>query len=184
MTIIINPKINSINTVAFKGIEQSDANSHERAQNLVSARASQAIRETHSQAYGQPYGQPGSQTYSTPYKEQSSGIKGAVASTAYAWVNVTEAIKGILKGTIYGFLTGTAVAGFDLIKSGTKKYKKGQIHFSELWNRKKAMSKTGKVLSFVAAGLVFVGHLVNAKLNINKRTANVDHMLYSGHRDK
>lgn len=181
MTIAVNPKLNYSNNIAFKNIEKPDSNSHEKAQNLVSTRASQAIRETHPQAYPQPYGQP---TYSTPYKEQHSGVKGAVANTAYAWVNVTEALKGLLKGTIYGFLTGTAVAGFDMIKSGTKKYKQGQIHFSELWNRKKAMSKTGKVLSFVAAGIVFVGHLINAKLKINKRTANVDHMLYSGHRDK
>lgn len=172
MTITINPKINYSNNIAFKNIEKPDSQSHEKAQNIVSNRASQVIQDA----------QP--QPYSQSYTEQHSGVKGAVANTAYAWVNVTEAIKGILKGTIYGFLTGTAVAGFDMIKSGTKKYKKGQIQFSELWNRKKAMSKTGKVLSFVAAGLVFVGHLVNAKLNINKRTANVDHMLYSGHRDK
>lgn len=181
MTIVVNPKFNYANNIAFKNIEKPDSSSHQRTEHLISARATQAIQETHSQAYSQPYGQP---TSSTPYKEQRSGVKGAVANTAYAWVNVTEAIKGILKGTIYGFLTGTVIAGFDMIKSGTKKYKKGQIQFSELWNRKKAMSKTGKVLSFVAAGLVFVGHLVNAKLNINKRTANVDHMLYSGHRDK
>lgn len=179
MTIAVNPKLNSSNNIAFKNMEKPDSN-HQKAENIVSTRASQVIQGTYSEPYNKTY----SKSYVAKNTEQPSGIKGAVANTAYAWVNVTEAIKGILKGTIYGLLTGTAIAGFDMIKSGTKKYKKGQIHFSELWNRKKAMSKTGKVLSFVAAGLVFVGHLVNAKLNINKRTANVDHMLYSGHRDK
>lgn len=168
MITTINPQINYSNNVAFKNIEKQD---HEKAQNLVSTRATQAIHNPENPIHNY------NQTSSSP-------VKGALASTAYAWVNVTEAIKGIIKGTIYGALAGTAVAGADMIISGSKKQKKGLITRLERFNRKKAMSKTGKVLSFVAAGLVFVGHLVNAKLNINKRTANVDHMLYSGHRDK
>ena len=117
-------------------------------------------------------------------EKPESTAKGILATLAYAWINLVEGTKGIVKGLLAGFLTGTAVAGIDMIHSGWKKHKNKKITLSEMFNRKKAMSKTGKILAPVAAGIVFAGNLVVARLNANKRTANVDHMLYEGHRDK
>lgn len=108
--------------------------------------------------------------------------KGVIAKAGYGWVNTVEASKGIVKGLWYGFLTGTVVAGLSCIRSGLKKYKNKEIKFLEMFNPKKAMSTTGRVMSYVAAGLVLVGNMVLAKLRANQRSANVDHMLYDGHR--
>ena len=44
------------------------------------------------------------------------------------------------------------------------------------------MGKVGKVVEPIVSALVFAGCLVSARLKANKRTANVDHQLYTNHR--
>lgn len=119
--------------------------------------------------------------------EQKNKPKGLLSKIAYGWVNFVEATKGLAKGLFYGLLSGTVVAGANWIYSGIKKYRRGnkngvKIKLSELLNRNKTMTRTGKIASYITAGVVFVAHIILAKLKANKRTANVDHMLYDGHR--
>lgn len=119
----------------------------------------------------------------SPEKPKST-VKNAAANIAYAWVNLAEGSKGLLKGIFYGFLAGTLVAGLNMIRSGWKKYKNEGKPLLEMFNRKKSMSKTGRILAPVTAGAVFVWNIILARLKINQRTANIDHQLYEGHRDK
>lgn len=159
MAITFNPNVNYSPKIAFQA-DKLDLS----ASNSLSAVASEAVKANTEQ----------------PQKQK----KGFFASIAYAWVNFIEGTKGIVKGLVAGALTGTAVAGTDWIVSGYKKHARKEIKFAEMFNRKKAMSKKGKILAPVSAALVFVGYLISARLKANKRTANVDHMLYDGHRSK
>lgn len=124
-------------------------------------------------------------TDNLPAQKPQTTAKGVLANIAYAWVNLAEGAKGFIKGIFYGALAGTLVAGANMLYSGIKKYKANKdFKLKYILNRKKAMSKTGKFLAPAVAGVVFVSNLVLAKLKANQRTANVDHMLYEGHRDK
>lgn len=111
------------------------------------------------------------------------GIKGVVADVSYAWVNVAEGFKGVVKGAWYGFLAGTLTAGISAYYSAKKPNPNGKtLGLLERFSPKK-MTRTTKVLSGIVAGGVFVWNLIWAKMKANQRTANVDHMLYTGHRE-
>lgn len=114
--------------------------------------------------------------------KKSAGFRGFIANISYAWVNVAEGFKGLVKGAWYGFLAGTAVAGISTIHSVNKRIKQGEKlgFFAKL--DPKNISKGGKVLSWVTAGTVLLGNLIWASMKANQRTANVDHALYTGHR--
>ncbi|MFA7658226.1 MAG: hypothetical protein WCY19_02210 [Candidatus Gastranaerophilaceae bacterium] len=144
---------------------------------------------------GQPTGAtaPAEQTVQ-PAEKTKTTAKGFIAKTAYAWVNLAEGTKGVIKGLFAGFITGTAIAGADWLVSGLKNvFKPNQSivltskfeRFKNMFKHPKAqLGKYGKIVAPIFAGLVLVGNLIAARLKANKRTANVDHMLYEGHRDK
>lgn len=115
--------------------------------------------------------------------KKSRGIKGVAADISYAWVNVAEGFKGVVKGLWYGFLAGTLTAGISAHLAANKLNKKEgkAIGLLERFSPKN-MTKSTKILSGVVAGGVFVWNLIWAKMKANQRTANVDHMLYTGHR--
>lgn len=118
-------------------------------------------------------------------KESKSKPKGILSKIAYAWVNLSEGIKGLAVGFTYGVLAGSVFAVGNSIYSMRNRIKAKEAKFSEaILHPIKSMSKTGKILSFVVGGVVLAGNLVIAKLKANKRTADVDHMLYDGHRSK
>lgn len=118
-----------------------------------------------------------------PAKKPTS-IRGFIANISYAWVNVAEGFKGVLKGAWYGFLAGTAVAGISTIRSVNKRIKQSEkLGFFAKLNPKN-ISKGGKALSWITAGTVLIGNLIWARMKANQRTANVDHALYTGHRDQ
>lgn len=123
-------------------------------------------------------------TNSTAEQKNKITPKDVIAKTAYTWVNFSEGIKGVAKGVFYGIVSGAAVAAVNTIFSGVRKFKNKQIKFLQIFNPKKAMSKVGKTLAFVTAGIVFAGNLIIAKLRANLKTADVDHMLYTGHREE
>lgn len=118
-------------------------------------------------------------------EESKSKPKGFISKIAYAWVNLSEGIKGLAVGFTYGALAGSIFAVGNSIYSMRNRIKTKEAKFSEaILHPIKSMSTTGKVLSFVVGGVVLAGNLVIAKLKANKRTADVDHMLYDGHRSK
>lgn len=120
-----------------------------------------------------------------PSKQQpkkSTGIRGVAAGVSYAWINLTEGIKGLVKGAWYGFLAGTLTAGISAHFSAKNRIKKGEkIGLLERY-KPKNMTKTTKVLSWAVAGAILVWNLILAKMRANQKTANVDHALYTGHR--
>lgn len=93
--------------------------------------------------------------------------KGILAKVAYAWINFSEGTKGILKGLFYGGLAGGVLYGGDKIVSRMKE---------------KPVGKVGKILAPVVGAIILAYHIIMARLTANQRTANVDHMLYDGHR--
>lgn len=116
--------------------------------------------------------------------ESSTSPKGIVAKLGYAWVNFSEGTKGFIKGIFYGMLTTVGICLYKTVKLSFKKYKNKEIKFSEMFHYKKVMTKPAKFLAVMAGGTVFAANLVIATLKANQRSANVDHMLYDGHRSK
>lgn len=117
-------------------------------------------------------------------QDTTKSSNGLLANIAYVWVNLTEGTKGLIKGVFYGLLTGGIIATATSIKSGLNKFHNKQIKFLEMFNPRKTISKKNAVLATIAAATVFAGNLILARLRTNSKTANVDHMLYEGHRDK
>jgi len=152
MSLTVSSKFNRPNAISFK-----------RSENVISSDSS-------------------SMNYMDSETKKSKGLKGAAAGVAYTWVNIAEVAKGVVKGLFYGFLTGTVIAGANILRYGGKKVKSGEIKPIQRLSRK-AITKSGKVWSWIVAGGVFLGNLALARLRANKRTANVDHMLYEGHRN-
>ena len=129
-----------------------------------------------------------------PTQAPKKTVKGFIAKIAYAWVNLVEGTKGIVSGLLAGFAAGTFVAGADWLISGLKKtFKSGEgevlaskfERFKDMFKHPRAqLGKFGKIVAPIVAVGVLVTHLISARLKANQRTANVDHMLYEGHRDK
>ena len=113
-------------------------------------------------------------------------VTGFLSKVAYAWINLSEGTKGVIKGILGGFAVGTTIAAIDKFKSLFKKTE-GVTFLQKLnvfKNPTKGLGKLGKVVAPIAAGVVFIANIISARLTANKRTANVDHQLYEGHRDK
>lgn len=115
-----------------------------------------------------------------PAVKKKAGLTDFASKTAYAWINLSEMTKGIAKGAVGFALTGTAIAGVDALISGINKKAYKQI----FTHPTKVMGVVGKVLAPVAGAMVFAGHMISTRLKINKKTADVDHKLYTNHREK
>lgn len=94
---------------------------------------------------------------------------GIIGKVAYAWINFSEGTNGIFKGLVYGALTGGVIAGCDKIVAKIKG---------------RPMGKVGKIVAPIVGVIVLGYHMIMARLTANQRTANVDHMLYDGHRSE
>lgn len=92
-------------------------------------------------------------------------FKGVMGSIAKFFVNLKEMAVGVFKGVLYGGLSAGAI-----------------ILGDRTINLKHTLK--GKM----AAGIIGTGiaayHIIKARLKSNQRTANVDHQLHLGHRDK
>lgn len=157
MQITFNPASNNLKSISF-GIENLDKNNLE---------------------YSKKYSD---KTTKKKTDKTNTSPKGILAKLGYAWVNFSEGTKGIFKGIFYGVLTSAAFSTYKTLSSGIKKYKQKEIKFSEIFNYKKTLSKSAKVLTVFLGAAVFMANLVIATLKANQRSANVDHMLYDGHR--
>lgn len=168
MTITINPNLNYTNKIAFREGENKSLIDNNVSNDALSKTATTEKPVVSS------------------VDNKSVKPRGFLSKVAYAWVNATEGVKGLLKGLFYGFLTGTVVAGIATVKNGIKifntKPRPEGFNLLSILNPKKSLGKSGRRWSWAAAGVVAAAHLVIAKLKANKRTANVDHMLYDGHR--
>lgn len=114
-------------------------------------------------------------------------IKRIASGAAYGWINLSESVKGVVEGLVLGTLLGTAIAGYDLMTSGVKKAWNTKSKFTSfkemVTSPRKYLGRTGKIYAPIAALAMFCGYMLKAKLTINQRTANVDHALYTGHRE-
>jgi len=96
---------------------------------------------------------------------------GNVAGQVYSKISKTSAIaKGFIDGTITGLVAGTAAAGFDMIISGTKRIKNKEIKFYQIFNPKKALSKSGKSLSIAIALGFLIGQIAIPIFKSKKQT--------------
>ena len=127
-----------------------------------------------------PQAGPTSTTQQEPVKKPVTGF---LAKMAYAWINLSEGAKGVVKGVIGGLAVGTLIAGVDKMASLFKKID-GVTFLDKIKHPTKGLSKYGRVIAPIAAGAVFIANIISARLTANKKTANVDHQLYAGHRDQ
>jgi len=117
--------------------------------------------------------------------EKGPKIANFASKVSYAWINTTENIKGFFKGAFMAAVTGTVIAGVDAVITGLNKAGAKKIAYKEIFTQPtKAMGAVGKIVAPLVSALVLGGYLVSARLNANKRTANVDHQLYTNHRTK
>lgn len=117
-------------------------------------------------------------------KPKGSKMANFASKVSYAWINTAENVKGFVKGVLAAVITGTAIAGLDAVITGINKVKTGELEkYSQILKEStKAMGVVGKVVAPGVGALILGGYMVSARLNANKRTANVDHQLYTGHR--
>lgn len=115
-------------------------------------------------------------------------VRNFFANIAYGWINLSEGVRGVANGLLSGVLTGTMLGAGDWLITGIKRLNKNHLEhitFKQMFTKpKSALSKVGKYWAPAAAVAMFASNLIMARLDANKRTANVDHQLYTGHRDK
>lgn len=118
-------------------------------------------------------------------QQPQTPVKDGVADVAKFFVSTSEMTKAAVKGGIYGFLAGTAVAGYKFVtKVIPNTFKEGNSILNAFKHPAKSLGWKGNLLAGAAALGVFAFHIVKGKLSANQKTADVDHQLYTGHRDK
>ena len=158
MAITFNPQLKMTSNVTFKRGETSNAKTAESGNTPINTAISTPVNP----------------------KEKKSAMANFASKVAYGWINLSESVKGTVKGAFAAAVVGTTIAGVDTVISGVKK-KEYKAIFT---NPTKAMGTVGKVVAPIVSAAVFAGYVVSARLNANKRTANVDHQLYTNHRAK
>ena len=117
-------------------------------------------------------------------KQKVSPLRGAFSDIAKFFVSTSEMTQATIKAIAYGFVTGTAVAAYKwATKAIPAAFKEGGSIVETLKHPAKSIGWKGNLLAGVAALGVASYNLVRGKLRTNQRTANVDHQLYTGHRD-
>lgn len=115
---------------------------------------------------------------------QQSPVRDGVADVAKFFVSTSEMTKATVKGGIYGFLAGTTVAGYKFVtKVLPDTFKEGNSILNAFKHPAKSIGRKGNLAAVGVAVGVFLGNILMGKLRANQRTANVDHQLYTGHRD-
>lgn len=141
-------------------------------------------------------------------EKKKYSFKTFIADVASAWINFKEITKGVFKGLFGGFVAASAVVFTDKISAGLKALKAFNKNPEMVSESVKKLSKLGKakdsvirsvdvfkaafakgttkgkVIAGLIGAAVFAGYVIAARLRANLKTANVDHALHEGHRDK
>lgn len=113
-----------------------------------------------------------------------SPVRGAFSDIAKFYVSASEMTKAVIKAGAYGFMTGTAVAAYKwMSKALPNAFKEGGSIVNTIKHPARSIGWKGNLFAGVAALGVATYHIVRGKLKANQGTANVDHQLYTGHRD-
>ena len=113
-------------------------------------------------------------------QDNSFGIKNIIVSVKKAFINVKEYISGAAEGIAFGAVAAGVTYGLIAVKNTVKA---GLNLFNKDVKKHILPQKWGKVAS-VAVGLAVLGYsLFKSKLNVNEKTADVDHRWNAGHRE-
>lgn len=118
-------------------------------------------------------------------EKKTTTAKEKVANIWKFFSTADKMVGAVIKGTIYGALTGTAlVGGAWMFRALPKAFTKGGPKFVEVFKHPlKHIGKAGKIIAGLGTATVFGYHVVAGKLDANQRTAVIDHKLKTGHRD-
>lgn len=127
---------------------------------------------------------PDNKNKKTP--EQPKTFKDRIANIWKFFAATNQMVKSSLKGLFYGALTGIGVLGSSwLFNSLPKAFaKEGPTLKNTISHPLKNISKSGKIMAGIGAGTVLAYQVLKGKLNANQKTANIDHKMKTGHRDK
>lgn len=119
----------------------------------------------------------------TRVKQPSKFING-ISNIAKFFASFSEMTKGIVKGIFYGATTAAAtLGGFWVFGAFPKAISNGKEALKDvLQHPYKNTPKAGKAVAGILAAGVLATHVIKGILNMNERTANVDHKLKTGHR--
>lgn len=145
----------------------------------------QTIQQSHAEQPAKQVAQPVviQQVVETPKKK--GGFMEGVSNIVKFFKALGEMTKASLKAVWYGGLTMLGgVTAFWAFGALPQTFGSVQGSFKEIFKQSfKNISRGAKIASGVAAGLVAAFHIVKGILITNKKTANVDHALKTGHRD-
>lgn len=118
-------------------------------------------------------------------EKKKTTVKEKVANVWKFFSTADKMVGSVIKGAIYGVLTGAVLSGGAwLFRALPKAFTKGGPKFVEVFKHPlKHMGKAGKVIAGLGTAAVFAYHVVAGKLEANQRTAVIDHKLKTGHRD-
>lgn len=117
-----------------------------------------------------------------------------ISNVAKFFASIGEMAKGIVKGLFYGTLTGFTVAGgawlFGSMPRGFKELHKIKglgnklkgFKSDAVKNAFKKISPKGKWIAGIAGASVLTFHVIKGILNKNKKNANIEHSLNTGHK--
>ncbi len=117
-----------------------------------------------------------------------------ISNVAKFFASVGEIAKGTIKGLFYGTLTGLTFAGgawlFGSIPRGFKELSKIKglgnklkgLKSEAIKNTFKSISPKGKLIAGIAGASVLAFHFIKGILNKNKKNANIEHALNTGHK--
>lgn len=135
-------------------------------------------------------------------------FKTFIADVTSAWINFKEVTKGVFKGLFGGFIAASLIIFTDKTTSGLKAVKMLKQNPELIKENVKKLSKMGaakdnviknidafksafakgttkgKVIAGVIGAAILTGYIIAARLRANLKTANVDHALHEGHRNK
>lgn len=113
-------------------------------------------------------------------------VKDRIADVWKFFTATGKMIGATAKGIFYGAVTGVALLGGSwLFKSLPQAFaKEGPTLWNTIRHPLTHIGKSGKIIAGVGGALVFAYHLIAGKLRANKATADVDHQLKTGHRNK
>ena len=116
-------------------------------------------------------------------EEKKRPVRNFIANVAKFFATTTEMVKGTIKGSAYGILSGAAVLGGSwLFGALPRGFRKGGSLKDVCTHPLKNIGTKSKVVAALVTLAVGSYHIVAAKLKANQKTANVDHQLKTGHR--
>jgi len=127
-----------------------------------------------------------SQIFNKTKNKKPFTIKGAVEGV-WKFFSVTgKMTKATIQGLFYGAVTGAAFLGGSWLFASLPKAftKEGPKLTDVIRHPLKNISKSGKVFAGIAAAAVLAGNIILGRLQSNENTAEIEHKIYSGHRDK